>query len=106
MIDSYIDALDTAQNHLLDKSIFFFFLPSNAPGTKEGFVMGIAANSSATDALINICKRCQLNVPEYFDNNKFEVFISRQEANLHDILKTGDRLVIPGLDDRVTKYML
>ena len=105
MIDSYIDALDIARNHMLDKSIFIFFLPSNAP-VKEGFVIGIAANSSVADALIDICKRCQLNVPEYFDNSKFEVFINGQEANLHDILKTGDRLVIPGLDDRVAKYML
>ncbi len=105
MIDSYIDALDTARNHLLEKSIFIFFLPSNAP-VKEGKVLGIAANSSVADALIDICKRCQLNVPDYFDNSKFEVFINGQEANLHDILKTGDRLVVPGLDDRVAKYMM
>lgn len=119
IIDSYIDALDTARSHLLQKNIFIFLLLSNAP-MEEGKVLSIPFNSSVADALLDVCEKCLLNVPEYYfdsdtinnhisgdeynDGDSLQVFINGHEATLNTILKTGDTLVVLDLEAKLAKY--
>jgi ppGpp synthetase/RelA/SpoT-type nucleotidyltranferase len=103
VLQSYIEALSTARSHLLDNSVFVFFVTSNT--TVEGKVVGLPIGSSVANALMEICKRCDLSVPKSFDGSKFDVYLNGKLTNLHKTLQNGDTLVVPGLDSRVAKYL-
>jgi len=103
MLKSHIDALSTARSHLLDSSVFVFYLTSDS--AMEGKVIGLPIGSSVADALIEICKRCNLTVPESFYASSFDVFLNGSIANLHDVVHTGDALIVPALGERVQKYL-
>lgn len=102
VIESYINALDTARGHLLKNNVFIFFLPSNV-AAREGKVLGIPAGSTVLDAFTEICSRCQLNPASCFRNGKIDAYVNGQEASMNNELKTGDTLIIPGLDGKVIK---
>lgn len=103
VLQSYIEALSTARSHLLDNSVFVFFVTSNT--AVEGKVVGLPIGSSVADALTEVCKRCDLSVPKSFDDSKFDVYLNGKLTNLHKTLQNGDTLVVPGLDSRVAKYL-
>jgi Guanosine polyphosphate pyrophosphohydrolases/synthetases len=104
-LKSYIQALSTAREHLLDKSVFVFYLTLNSD-SMEGKVLGLPVGSTVYDALLGICKRCNLTVPpDSFDDSKFDAFVNGAKASLHDSLNTGDTLVFPSLESRVVKYL-
>lgn len=103
VLQSYIEALSKARNHLLDNSVFVFFVTSNT--AVEGKVVGLPIGSNVADALMEVCKRCELSVPESFDDSKFDVYLNGKLTILHNTLKNGDTLVVPGLDCRVAKYL-
>ncbi len=102
IIESYINALDTARGHLLKNNVFIFFLPSNV-AAREGKVLGIPAGSTVLDAFTEICSRCQVNPASCFKNGKFDAYVNGQQASMNNELKTGDTLIIPALDGQVIK---
>jgi len=104
MLESSINALSTAREHLIDNSVFVFFLTSDS--AVEGKVIGLPAGSSVADALIEICKRCNLNVPQSFDASDFDVFLNGELVDLHDSMNSGDTLVVPSLDSRIARYLM
>lgn len=103
MLKSSIDALSTARSHLLDNSVFVFYLTSDS--AMEGKVIGLPIGSSVADALIEICKRCNLTIPKSFYASSFDVFLNGSIANLHDVVQTGDAIIVPALGERVQKYL-
>jgi ppGpp synthetase/RelA/SpoT-type nucleotidyltranferase len=104
-LQSYIKALSTARQHLLDKSIFVFYSTLNSD-SMEGKVLGLPVGSTVYDALVGICKRCNLTVPpDSLDDSKFDAFVNGSKASLQDALNTGDTLVFPSLECRVVKYL-
>ena len=103
VLQSYIEALSVARSHLLDNSVFVFIVTSNT--AVEGKVVGLPIGSSVADALMEVCKRCKLSVPESFNGSQFDVFLNGKHTNLHNTLKNGDTLVVPSLDCRVAKYL-
>lgn len=103
ILKSYIDALSKAREHLLDNSIFVFYLTSDS--AMEGKVIGLPVGSSVADALIEICKRCNLAVPKSLGVSSFDVFLNGSIANLLDAVHTGDALIVPALGKRVKKYL-
>jgi len=105
MIESYVSALHTARNHMLDQTIFIFFLTSGASAI-EGKLLGIPAGSSVADALIEVCNRCNLKVSKDFDSSDMTVFLNGKEADLHQVLEMGDTLMIPSLGMRGCKNII
>lgn len=102
-LKSYTSALSTAREHLINNSLFVFFMTPNTE--VQGKVVGLPMGSLVADALIEICERCNLSVPASFGSSDFDVFLNGELANLHDSLNNGDTLMVPSLDSRVNRYL-
>ena len=103
LTEHHIKALQQAREHLMENSVFVFYLSSNS--AVEGKVMGLKKGSTVADAIIEICTRCGLNVPNSVIDSNLDVYVNGALANLHAYLKSGDTLIIPGLGKRVEKFM-
>ena len=92
-LKSYTSALDNAREHLIKNSVFVFFLTS----TKEvqSKVIGLPVGTIVADALIEICDRCNLQIPASIGSSGIEIFLNGEHANLYDVLNNGDTLMIP-----------
>jgi len=101
MIEAYINALDTARSHLLKKNVFIFFLSSQR-AAREGRVLGIPVGSTVFDAYVEICNRCQIDLPTFSDNFEFGAYLNGQNAHMADFLNTGDILIIPSLEGKIS----
>ena len=97
MINSYINALDTARGHLLKKNVFVFYLPSSS-SAKEGKVLGIPAGSTVFDACVEVNNRYQLEVPPDHEWGDYHAFVNGEKARMNDLLKSGDTLIIEGMN--------
>jgi len=103
MLKSYIDAMSKARVHLIDSSVFVFYLTSDS--AMEGKVIRLPIESSVADALIEICERCDLSVPKSLVFSDLDVYLNGSIANLHDTVHTGDALIVPALGKRVQTFL-
>lgn len=102
-LKSSVNALSTARKHLVEKNVFVFFLTSS--DKEEGKVIGLPIGSTVVDALINICQRCNLNVPESFEASDFDVFVNGNKSELYEPLSNGDTIMFPSLGRRIGRYL-
>lgn len=92
-VDSYIDALVTAREDLVQQSVFIFFTSSSKMG-EDGQLLSLPVGAKVRDALAQLESQLGRKLAREGSNNLPPIYRNGRLAEMDDFVGTGDLLLV------------